>query len=236
MAAKSAHGERSTTWWDTGLFWWWIAVNAAAYLIIVVGGAALATLTSDVDRDVASTNRRIAVLTIAAIASAFYGAVLGRLQWQVLKQRMPGLPLKMWFVATLIPAFLTFMLVIGPEALDKVIGGRDPFTVYKDAFVQVLVLGPLIGASQAKALQAHTTRWKWWFVGNLTAWFLGASTIEAATWLLGRTAAYPGDTVSVTVSPAFPLLTFAVHGLWMLWITAPDATRDPGASAKEPEA
>ncbi len=39
-----------------------------------------------------------------------------------------------------------------------------------------------------------------------------------------RGRAYPGDSVSVTVSPAFPVLAFGFHGLWMLWITAPVVT------------
>ena len=64
-------------------------------------------------------------------------------------------------MATVIPAFIAFALVIGPDALNKVVSGGDPFDVFKDAFVQAFVLGPLIGASQAKALQGHTTRWKW---------------------------------------------------------------------------
>ena len=146
---------------------------------------------------------------------------------------MPTLPVKRWFVATVIPAFIAFAMVIGPDALNKVVSGGDPFDVFKDAFVQAFVLGPLIGASQAKALQGHTTRWKWWFVGNVTSWLFGAATIELAEWLLGRVASYPADSVSVAVSPACPLLAIAVHGLWKLWVTSPEATRDLVAAGSE---
>ena len=191
------------SWWQGRLFGEWVGVNTAAYLVIVLGGA---------------------VIGVALFASALYGMVLGKLQWHVLRQRMPDLPLRTWLVATAVPAFIVFTLVIGPEALDKVVAGSDPFNVYKDAFVQALVLGPLIGVAQAKALQGHSTRWKWWFVANLTSWLFGAATTELATWLLGEVATYPGDSVSITVSPAFPVLAFAIHGLWMLWITAAQAT------------
>ena len=235
MTDTTRRAGRSTVWWDVRLFWLWVGANAAAYLVIVFGGAWLVALTSGVGGGVVSTGRTLTVVLVAVGASLFYGVVLGRLQWLVLRQRMPMLSFKRWFVATVIPAFLAFAIVIGPDALNKVVSGSDPFDVFKDAFVQAFVLGPLIGASQAKALQGHTTRWKWWFVGNVTSWLFGAATIELAEWLLGRVASYPGDSVSVAVSPAFPLLAIAVHGLWMLWVTSPEATRDLVASESEPE-
>jgi hypothetical protein len=143
----------------------------------------------------------------------------------VLKQRVPTLPMQKWITATAVPAFVAFALVIAPDALDKVVTGSNPFGVFKESLVQVFVLGPLIGIAQASALQGLTTRWKWWFVGNITSWLFGALTTEAAKWLLGEVATYPGDSASVTVSPAFPVLTIAFHGIWMLWVTAPAATR-----------
>jgi hypothetical protein len=164
----------------------------------------------------ASTHLRLTVIAVALGASAIYGLVLGRLRWQVLRQRIPALPMRTWIVATFVPAFVAFALVIGPDALDKVITGSNPFGVFKESLVQVFVLGPLIGIAQASALQGLTTRWKWCFIGNLTSWLFGAMTTEAAKWLLGEVATYPGDSTSVTVSPAFPLLTIAFHGLWML--------------------
>jgi hypothetical protein len=211
-------------WWDRRLFWRWVGANAAAYLIIVLGGALLLTLTSDITESLMSSRRRLAIIAIAILASAAYGLVLGHLQWSVLRQRMPDLPRKDWLVATFIPCVVAFTFVIGPQALNDVVAGSDPFNVFKDAFVQAFVLGPLIGISQATALQGHTARWKWWFVGNITSWLFGALTIEAASWILGQVASYPGDSTSVAVSPAFPLLTIAFHGLWMLWVTAPEAT------------
>ena len=96
---------RSTVWWDVRLFWLWVGANAAAYLVIVFGGAWLVALTSGVGGGVVSTSRTLTVALVAVGASLFYGVVLGRLQWQVLRQRMPMLSFKRWFVATVIPAF-----------------------------------------------------------------------------------------------------------------------------------
>lgn len=226
MADRTSPDDRSGQWWNARLFWWWVAANAAAYLIIVTGGALLLALTSDATLQAASTNRKLTITAVAVVASGLYGIVLGQLQWQILIRRMPTLPRRKWVVATFVPAFIAMTLVIGPEALNTLVSGSDPFSVFKNAFVQVFVLGPLIGVAQAAALQGQTARWKWWFVGNVTSWLFGAATSEAAAWLLGHIATYPGDSTSVTVSPAFPLLAIAFHGLWMLWVTAPEATRD----------
>ncbi len=216
--------DRSDTWWSRRLFWSWVAANAVAYLVIVAGGTLLLGLTSDVTSRGASTHLTLTVVVVALGASALYGAVLGRLQWHVLRQRIPALPLQKWLVATSVPAFVAFALVIGPDALDKVVSGSNPFSVFKESLVQVFVLGPLIGVAQATALRGLTSRWQWWFVGNVTSWLFGALTTEVAKWLLGEIATYPGDTTSVTLSPAFPVLAIAFHGLWMLWVTAPAAT------------
>lgn len=80
------------------------------------------------------------------------------------------------------------------------------------------MLGPLIGLSQAKALHGYTARWKWWFAANVTTWLFGAVTYELGEWLLRELS------VSTDITPAFPVLAFVVHGLWMLWVTAPEAT------------
>ncbi len=234
MAGSTDPGGRSTRWWDTASFWWWVAANTAAYLIIVTGGALLLALTSGVTSTAISTFRRLTIVAVAISASALYGFVLGRLQWQVLRHRIPTLPKRLWVRATFVPALIAFALVIGPQALDKVVTGSDPFNVFKNAFAQAFVLGPLIGVAQAGALRGRTTRWQWWFVGNITSWLFGAATVEVAQRLLGHVATYPGDSTSVTVAPAFPLLAIAVHGLWMLWVTAPKATRDAAAAAPRP--
>jgi hypothetical protein len=181
-----------------------------------------------------SNLRRFTIVAVAIGASALYGFVLGRLQWKVLRRRVPTLPRRRWVLATFVPALIAFGLVIGPQALNEVVAGSDPFEVFKDAFAQAFVLGPLIGVAQAGALRGRTTRWHWWFVGNVTSWLFGAVTIQLGQWLLGQIATYPGDSASVTVTPAFPLLAIAVHGLWMLWVTAPEATRDATPTAPQP--
>ena len=84
------------------------------------------------------------------------------------------------------------------------------------------MLGPLIGLSQATALRDHTTRWMWWFAANLTTYLLGAAVYEFGKRVLDVAS------ISTQITAAFPLLGFLIYGVWMLWVTAPDATAMAG--------
>ena len=205
-------------WWSWHLLGLWIAVNASAFVVIVSGGAALDELASDRTNDLAGDHRVLAVLVISLIGAAFQGLVVGRLQWRILRMRMPALPSRRWVIATFAPALFVWLLAIAPGAVDTLAAEGDTLHAFKNGFIQALVLGPLIGLSQAMALRDATTRWKWWFVANVTTWLFGAVTFELGKWLMDLLS-WPRE-----ITPAFPILTFVVHGIWMLWVTAPAAT------------
>lgn len=98
--------------------------------------------------------------------------------------------------------------------------GANTLEAFKNGFIQALVVGPLIGLSQATALRDDTTRWIWWFAANVTTWLFGALSFEVGKWLTEELS------LSSNITPAFPILAFVVHGVWMLWVTAPDAIVD----------
>lgn len=208
----------ASPWWSWRLLGLWIAVNAAAYLLIILGGVALDQLASSGMKDLAQDHRALAVLLIALIGGALQGFVLGGVQWRILRLRTPGLQRRRWVIATFVPSLLVWLLAIGPQAVDTLTSGGDTLHAFKDGFIQALILGPLIGLAQAAALRDDTTRWKWWFVANVTTWIFGAATFELGKWLLDELS-LPKD-----IAPAFPLAAFVVHGIWMLWVTAPEAT------------
>jgi hypothetical protein len=214
-------------WWNWRLLGRWIAVNATAYVVIVVGGVALEQLASGTTKDLADDHRVLAVLVIALLGGGFQGLVQGRWQWRILRRRVPALPRRLWVIATLVPALIVWLLSIAPGAVDTLAMGGDSLSAFKNGFMQALVLGPLIGLSQMTALRDVTTRWRWWFAANITTWLFGAATFELGKWLV-RELSLPKDT-----SLAFPLAAFCIHGIWMLWVTAPVATVDvPPAPAK----
>ena len=196
-------------------------------ILVVVGGGALLleALTSGV-QDLAEDHRALVILIIALVGASIQGLVVGRWQWRILVQRVPDLPRKQWVLATFAPAVIVWLLGIAPGAADTLAGGGDTLPAFKDGFIQALVLGPLIGLSQAKALHGYTTRWMWWFAANVTTWLFGAVMWEFGKWLLRELS------VSSDITPAFPVLAFVVHGVWMLWVTAPEAAVHAPASSK----
>ncbi len=214
--------EGAGRWWDAGLLARWIGVNAAAYVVIVVGGVALELLASNTTKELATEHRVVAVVLVAVIGAGFHGFVLGRWQWRILATRMPDLPRRQWVISTLVPALVVWLLAIAPGAIDVLAQGGDTLAAFKNGFIQAIVLGPLIGLSQATALRDHTARWMWWFAANITTYLLGAVAYEFGKWVV--------DTLSIStqITPAFPLLGFVLYGVWMLWVTAPEATAVAG--------
>ena len=205
-------------WWDPSLLARWIGVNAAAYVVVVVGGVALELLASNTTEALAGEHRFVAVVLVAVIGASFHGLVLGRWQWRILVTRIPGLPRRQWVTATLAPALVVWLLAIAPGAVDILAQGGDTLDAFKNGFIQAIVLGPLIGLSQATALRDHTSRWMWWFAANVTTYLLGAAAYEFGKWVLA------GSSISKEITAMFPLLGFLIYGVWMLWVTAPEAT------------
>jgi hypothetical protein len=218
ISAVKASADRAGLWWDPRLLARWIGVNAAAYVVVVVGGVALELLASSTTSGLASDHRVVAVVLVAVIGAGFHGLVLGRWQWRILVARMPGLPRRQWVISTLVPALVVWLLAIAPGAVDILAQGGDTLAAFKNGFIQAIVLGPLIGLSQATALRDHTRRWMWWFAANVTTYLLGAAAYEFGKRVLDV------FSISTQITAAFPLLGFLIYGVWMLWVTAPEAT------------
>jgi len=209
--------DRNRTWWDTKLLGEWVLANGLAYLVIVAGGVAVEQLLAGTTRAAAGVSWWLAVIGVALVGAAFHGFVLGRWQWRVLRQRLPHLRRTRWTVATFIPALALWLLVLAPEAVDAITRGEPTLLLFRDAFVQALVFGPLIGLAQAVALRGETSRWHWWFVANLTSYLFAAGMYVLGGVIVDALFA------SSHLTQAFPLLAFVVHGAWMLWVTAPAA-------------
>jgi hypothetical protein len=167
------------------------------------------------------------VLIIAAVGAGTQGIILGRWQWRVLRRRVPGLRRRRWVTATLVPAFFVWLAVISPAAVDILARGGDTLAAFGNAIVQALVLGPLIGLSQAAALRGHTTRWAWWLAANVVTYLSGAGLYLFGSWLQ-EAWSLPGR-----IPAFFPVVAIVIHGAFMLWVTDPAVTRharpSPGA-------
>ena len=215
-------------WWDWHLFGLWILVNGLAFVVIPLAGVAVEQLASLATRNLVRDHRALVVLIIAVIGAALQGLVVGSWQWRLLQRRVPDLQRRRWVMATLVPAFFVWLLAIAPEAADVLAKGGKTLILFREGFIQALVLGPLIGLSQAAALRGHTSRWAWWFAANVTTYLSGAALHELGVWLKHELSA-PEPTTTF-----FPVVAFAIHGAWMLWVTAPQATSHPKPTPASP--
>ena len=64
----------------------------------------------------------------------------------------------------------------------------------------------------------------WWFAANLTTYLLGAAAYGFGQAGIGRLLHLDAD------HRACPLPGFLIYGVWMLWVTAPEATAVVGPS------
>jgi hypothetical protein len=218
------------SWWDWRLFGLWVLVNGAAFLVIPVVAILLEWLASAATHDLVFHRRTLAVLIIAAVGAGTQGVILGRWQWRLLRRRVPGLRRRRWVMATLVPAFFVWLAVISPAAVDILARGGDTLAAFGNGIVQALVLGPLIGLSQATALRGHSSRWAWWLAANVVTYLSGAGLYEFGSWLQ-HALSLPGR-----IPAFFPLVAIAIHGAFMLWVTAPGATTDARPARQESDA
>lgn len=220
--------SRPGGWWSWHLFGFWVVVNAAAFAAIPYIGGQLELLTSAGTRNLIHHHKIIGIVIIAVVGAAVQGTVLGWLQWLVLARRVPKLQRRTWVLATVMPAFVVWVLVLAPGAVAVVGKGGIPLAVFQNGFIQAFVLGPLLGVSQAVALRGLTSRWAWWFAANVTTYLAGALLHSLGVWLLHA------RILPAHATPYFPVAAIAIHGAWALWVTAPQAilqARSPQSAA-----
>ena len=215
--------------WDARLWRLWALYTAVAYTLILGVVVVLTSLDLHVTQ-VALDHQFIGTLLIATFGAVLYGAVLGALQWRVLRERLP-IPRRAWVRAVVTPALVVWIVVVVPAGIAAENSGDDIRVSYFLAISQALALGPLIGFSQAVALRPYTERWKWWIAVNFVSWLIAQALFFLVSLLLGGF-----DFAHGKGSPleAYLVLLAAtpLSGRLMLWVTAPDATvpvTEPGA-------
>ncbi|MFC8452566.1 hypothetical protein [Kitasatospora sp. NPDC057223] len=207
--------------WDPRLYWLWILYNTLAFVTVLTVGFLLAVLGSNVFHLSLASGRTLVALLIATLGAILFGGVLGSLQWQIVRQRVP-VTRKAWITANIGPALLAWLLVIMPAVIDAQNTDKNASTAYLLAASQSLALGPLLGLSQSTVLRPVTRRWGWWIGANLASWLI----VDALVLLLAHFAAGP-DVITADGSIAEVYLTLIattpLTGRALLWVLAPSA-------------
>lgn len=208
------------TGWDAGLWRRWVLYSALAYTVILAIIAAVTSLGLDLTR-VAVSHEAAGALLIATAGAVLYGGVLGSLQWRVLRERL-AMPRRSWVLACVIPALISWIVVVVPAGVDAETSGEDLRVAYFLAVSQALALGPLIGFAQANALQQYTRRWKWWIPANLFSW-LAVDAIFYLVSLVSGTFGFVQGEGSTLEAYVVLIAATPVSARWLLWVTAPSA-------------
>ncbi|MGF1504524.1 MAG: hypothetical protein GYB64_01880 [Chloroflexi bacterium] len=203
----------------------WVAANALGEMI-GLGAATLlgVALTAGVTAAFGA-QAPAAMMAVFVIGGTFEGAVIGVAQWTVLRQPLPELRLRQWLVATMIGAFIAWVLgslpstlmAMAPAAAAGSPAGANPLVELLLAAGLGLVAGPILGVGQAVVLRQHIPgSMGRWVLANGLAWaagmpliFLMAGSVPAAGITVGFAAFV---LVGIGVVGA---VVGAVHGLFL---------------------
>lgn len=208
--------------WQARLFREWVLYNAVAFTIVLGTVYLLAATSLDVTEQ--AVGHVVASLLIAFSGAFVYAAVLGSLQWRVLRQRIT-IPRRRWISACLGPGLLAWIAIVLPSVTHAATSGGDVQVAYLLAVSQALAFGPLLGLSQALMLRPYTSRWAWWIAANVVSWLV----VDAAVYLLSLVFGgldFLRDDGSAAEVYGMLLLTTPLTGRWVLWVTAKDAVRE----------
>ena len=212
--------------WSARLYWQWILYNTIAFVVVLTAVAVLSWIGADVLHLSWADRSRVVALLVATVGAVLFGGVLGELQWQVIRQRVPA-PRKRWIVANIGPALVGWLFVIVPAVTSAQESGTSVSGAYLLAASQTLALGPLLGLSQASVLRPHTRRWAGWIFANLASWVL----VDALFHLLSswfHALDFTRHDGSVAQVYVMLIATTPLTGRALLWVLAPSAAISQG--------
>jgi hypothetical protein len=215
MATSAGNG------WSARLYWQWILYNSVAFVVVLTAVVVLSWIGADVLHLSAANRGWVLALLVATAGALLFGIVLGALQWQVIRQRVP-VPRKRWIVANVGPSLVGWLFVIIPAVTSAQDSGTSVSGAYLLAASQTLALGPLLGLSQAGVLRDYTRRWAWWIAANIISWII----VDAAFLLLSQgfdALDFTRQDGSVAQVYLMLIASTPLTGRMLLWVLAPSA-------------
>ncbi|MGB8381258.1 MAG: hypothetical protein WCG47_08395 [Dermatophilaceae bacterium] len=163
----------------------WVLANGVGELL-GLGLGALASLPLQMRLE--SALPTVAAALVAAVVFAVLeGAIVGGLQWRVLRERAPSISARAWVGATMLGGLIAWLAVSLPFALmpdDSAAAEAtpEPPLVLQLALMALagLAAGPVLGGTQALVLRRVTDRPWSWVWANARAWAVGLPIIQLA--------------------------------------------------------
>ncbi len=214
----------------------WVLANGVGELL-GLGLGALASLPLQMRLE--SALPAVAAALVAAVVFAVLeGAIVGGLQWQVLRERAPAIAARGWVGATMLGGLIAWLAVSLPFALLQdgaatADAAAEPPLILQLALMALagLAAGPVLGGTQALVLRRVTRRPWAWVWANARAWAVGLPIIQ-----LGAGGMPPGTPLVLLVAVAAVALFVAgcavglIHGPTLLRLTEIPADRTVGSA------
>lgn len=213
-----------------GLWRQWVVANATGELVGLGSSALLGFGVVTFINPETLVGAFIMAAVMIFLGAFLEGAVVGLVQWRVLRQVLKDLKLQTWASASIVGAGIAWTLGMIPStvmAINSDGNNVSPPTEMSDmvmyglAALMGLVLGPILGIPQWRVLRHHVSRAGWWVPANAVAWaagmpliFVGMGFIPAEG--IGITAVL----VLLSTLLATGALVGAIHGFVLIWLFA----------------
>jgi hypothetical protein len=200
----------------------WVGANGLAEALGLGATLALdALILSFVAAQQSVVATALGILLVTA-TGALEGAVVGLLQWRVLRRPFPRIARRTWLLATIGGALLAWFLGSLPSTLMDMsaqpgaapMEAPSPLVMYALASGMGLALGPVLGVPQWLALRRHAPGAWIWIPANCLAWALGMPVIFVAVDLAQGLTGSPVALALMLVAGLFAAgaVVGAVHG------------------------
>ncbi|MCU0435872.1 MAG: hypothetical protein MUC87_20605 [Bacteroidia bacterium] len=166
-------------------FWLSWTINCALGELIGIGAAGvIAILVFKLVGEPQTTGSKLLVLLCMMCAGLIEGAILGYMQWRILRHKLPELPRSNWMQYTMLIAVLGWMLGMMPSlffmdqstapSAGEAAAPPIPGTLFAALSVGVgLFLGALFGLFQWFELRHYVHHSKQWILANALGWGAG---------------------------------------------------------------
>lgn len=211
--------------WPWILWSRWVLANALAEMI----GLGASALLWGFVAFAAETQAGILAAAGAVVVGStlLEGTAVGLGQWLVLHRPLPQLKWQSWLIATMIGAFVAWLLGMIPSTMmslgEETAAAPPPeisdMMMYSLAAVMGLVLGPILALPQWWVLRRYVRQAAWWIPANALAWAFGMVVIFIGVGMIESDALTFGVVLLILLSLAVAgAVVGAIHGLMLIWL------------------
>ncbi len=223
MDAVREQRKPSSIYLPEGFQFRWILFCGMAEFLGIALAAILAVLGMRWEDQLPNLPLWLLPLFLALLSGSMEGAIVGRLQWTVLRELYPRIRAYSWTGVTVLAAVTAWLLGLLPSTLMSAPGVEmeepsDPLMIGMGALMG-LFLGALFGFFQRSLLRQVVRRSYLWILANAGGWMVGMALIFAAAgwvgagwpiWLIGIVAGLSGllagFSVGIATGMVFPYL------------------------------